>query len=179
MPATGRAARRAEIVRVAGELLAEDGREGVSMRRIADRLGMRAPSLYKHFPDKRALEHALISAGFEQLAAAFTDALAAADQHDPLRTLAITYRRFATQRAHLYRLMTEDELDRSLLAPGVEDAASRPLVDALAGDGDLARAAFAFVHGMTVLELNRRFPPDADLDAAWERGIAALTPTPG
>jgi hypothetical protein len=27
---------------------------------------------------------------------------------------------------------------------------------------------------MTVLELNGRFPPDADLDAAWESGIRAL-----
>jgi hypothetical protein len=27
---------------------------------------------------------------------------------------------------------------------------------------------------MTILELDRRFPPDADLDAAWERGIGAF-----
>jgi hypothetical protein len=29
---------------------------------------------------------------------------------------------------------------------------------------------------MTILELNRRFPPDADLDAAWRRGIDAFRP---
>jgi len=38
------------------------------MRRIADRLGMRAPSLYKHFPDKRALEAAVISDGLAEWA---------------------------------------------------------------------------------------------------------------
>jgi len=27
---------------------------------------------------------------------------------------------------------------------------------------------------MTILELNNRFPPNADLDAAWLRGITAL-----
>jgi hypothetical protein len=27
---------------------------------------------------------------------------------------------------------------------------------------------------MTILELNGRFTPDADLDAAWRRGIRAL-----
>jgi hypothetical protein len=27
---------------------------------------------------------------------------------------------------------------------------------------------------MTILEIDRRFPPDADLDAAWRRGIEAL-----
>jgi hypothetical protein len=29
---------------------------------------------------------------------------------------------------------------------------------------------------MTILELNRRFPPDADLDAAWQRGLDAFRP---
>jgi hypothetical protein len=29
---------------------------------------------------------------------------------------------------------------------------------------------------MTILELNNRFPPDADLDAAWEHGISAFRP---
>jgi hypothetical protein len=29
---------------------------------------------------------------------------------------------------------------------------------------------------MTILELNDRFPPGADLDAAWERGVEALRP---
>ena len=41
------------------------------MRRIADRIGIRAPSLYEHLPDKRALEAAIISVGFERLAEAF------------------------------------------------------------------------------------------------------------
>jgi hypothetical protein len=27
---------------------------------------------------------------------------------------------------------------------------------------------------MTILELNGRFPPGADLDAAWRRGLEAL-----
>jgi hypothetical protein len=27
---------------------------------------------------------------------------------------------------------------------------------------------------MTILELNHRFPADADLDAAWSRGMSAL-----
>jgi AcrR family transcriptional regulator len=41
----------------------QDGLEGLSMRRVAERVGIRAPSLYKHLPDKRALEAALISDG--------------------------------------------------------------------------------------------------------------------
>jgi Tetracyclin repressor-like, C-terminal domain len=33
---------------------------------------------------------------------------------------------------------------------------------------------WASAHGMIMLELNGRFPPDADLDAAWRAGIAAF-----
>jgi hypothetical protein len=31
-------------------------------------------------------------------------------------------------------------------------------------------------HGMTILELDNRFPPDADLEATWQRGLDALRP---
>ncbi|MEV0651222.1 WHG domain-containing protein [Phytomonospora sp. NPDC050363] len=40
-----------------------------------------------------------------------------------------------------------------------------------------ARAVWAFAHGMVVLELEDRFPPDADLDAAWRVGCEAFTGT--
>jgi hypothetical protein len=71
--------------------------------------------------------------------------------------------------------MTERPLPRELLVPGVEDRAALPLVEAVGGDVDAARAAWAFSHGMVVLELNGRFPPGADLDAAWRRGLDAFS----
>ena len=163
--------RAAEIVSAARELLDAEGPDGLSMRRLADRLGIRAPSLYKHLPDKAALEAALMSAGFEEQAVAFA---AAASGPDPLGGLARAYRAFARANPHLYRLLTEGPLDRDRLAPGVEARAAAPLLDAVGGDADRARAVWAFAHGMTILELTGRFPPGADLDAAWERGIAAF-----
>jgi AcrR family transcriptional regulator len=45
---------------VARDLLESEGSEGLTMRRLADQLGIRAPSLYKHFPHKEALEVAII-----------------------------------------------------------------------------------------------------------------------
>jgi AcrR family transcriptional regulator len=164
--------RAKEIVEAARALLEEEGADGLSMRRLASRLGIQAPSIYKHLPDKQALENALVSDGFEEMAAAFEAAVGGAD--DPLVALGATYRDFAQRRPHLYRLMTERELDRPGLAPGAEERAARPLVEALDSDADLARAAFAFAHGMTILELNSRFPPGADLDGAWARGLEAL-----
>lgn len=167
-------ARAREIVAAARELLEADGLDGLSMRRIADRLGIRAPSIYKHLPDKRALESALISEGFEEIAELFEAAVSVAD--DPLGELAAVYRQFAREHPHLYRLMTERPLPREQLTPGVEQRAAAPIVHAVGGDPDAARAAWAFAHGMIVLELNERFPPAADLDSAWRTGIDAFRP---
>jgi AcrR family transcriptional regulator len=166
--------RAREIVDVARELLEEEGPDALSMRRIAERLGIRAPSIYKHLPDKQALENALISAGFEEQAKLFEAAVRRND--DAVTAIARAYRRWARRHPHLYRLMTERPLDRDNLVPGAEDRAGRVLYEAFGGDADRARAAWAFAHGMTILELNDRFPPGADLDAAWERGIEALRP---
>jgi AcrR family transcriptional regulator len=163
--------RAQEIVSAARELLETDGAEALSMRRIADRLGIRAPSLYKHFRDKEALEAAIISIGFDELADAF-EAAAGVDTTDQLAALAQTFRDFASAHPHLYRLMTERPVSHRV-APGVE-ARAAGLVTQAAADPDRARAIWAFTRGMTSLELNGRFPPDADLDAAWWSGLRAL-----
>jgi AcrR family transcriptional regulator len=159
--------RAREIVAVARELLEAEGPEALSMRRVADRLGIKAPSLYKHLADKGALEAALISDAFAQLAEPF-------ERAGDLTEFAAAYRAFAREHPHLYRLMTAGPLDRERLAPGVEERVAATIVAAVGGEEDTGRAAWAFAHGMTILELDGRFPPGADLDAAWRTGIAAF-----
>jgi len=167
--------RRREIVETALRILEAEGREALTMRRLAGEIGIRAPSLYKHFPDKAAVEIALIEIGFTGMADALDTALAQEDDHgcSPLERLAIAYRRYALEHPHLYRLLTSDPLPRERLQPGVEARAAWPLVRTVQ-DPDLARAVWAFAHGMVILELNGRFPPDADLDGAWRAGVGGF-----
>jgi AcrR family transcriptional regulator len=172
--------RARQIVAAARELLETEGAEALTMRRLADRLGIRAPSLYKHLPNKAALEVALINAGFEEAAADFDAAAnggAAADGGaEPLAALVSAYRAFAASHPQLYRLMTERPLPREQLEPGLEDRAAAALVRA-AGSPERARAVFAFIHGMIILELNGRFPDDGGLEPAWQAGLAAFSDT--
>jgi AcrR family transcriptional regulator len=163
--------RARQIVAAARELLEQEGPAALTMRRLADRLGIRAPSLYKHLPDKAALEAAIIATGFEDAAAAFEAALD--DATEPLASLATAYRAFALAHPHLYRLMTDQPLPRDRLPAGLEDRTAAPLLHAT-GDPQLARAFFAFAHGMVLLELTRRLPAGADPQAAWHEGIAAF-----
>ena len=163
------------------QLLEEEGPEALTMRRLAERVGIRAPSLYKHLPDKAALEAAIIATGFEEAAAAFEQAVDRAGEGpgegagDSLVALAAAYRRFALEHPHLYRLMNNGPLPRAHLPPGLEGRTAAPLLR-VAGSEARARAVWAFAHGMVMLELDQRFPPDADLDAAWRAGIAAFRP---
>jgi AcrR family transcriptional regulator len=166
-------ARRREIIERARKILESDGRDALTMRRLAEEIGIRAPSLYKHFSDKRAVEVALIEIGFLESADAYDREIAVEDDRSPLQRLATAYRAYALAHPHLYRLMTEDELPRDRLKPGIEERGAEPLLR-LAPDVDRARAIWAFAHGMTILELEGRFPPGADLDAAWKVGIEAL-----
>jgi AcrR family transcriptional regulator len=165
--------RARQIVQAARQLLEQDGAQALTMRRLADRLGIRAPSLYKHLPDKAALEAAIIATGLEDIAATLEAALEEAPDTGPLAALAGAYRAFALAHPHLYRLMTDQPLPRDHLPPGVEARAAAPLLQA-AGSQDLARAVWAFAHGMVQLELARRFPPGADLEGAWQEGITAF-----
>jgi AcrR family transcriptional regulator len=162
-----------EIVDAARELIEGEGLEALTMRRLGDAIGVKAPSLYKHFPDKDTLEAAVISIGFEEFGAVLSAAVDGAAA-DPLGALASAYREFAKDHPDLYRLMTERALDRELLAPGSEQRGAQAFVDAAGGDRDLARAMWAFAHGMTILELNRRFPADAEVDLAWGHGLDAF-----
>jgi AcrR family transcriptional regulator len=181
-----RSARAREVVAEGRRLLEEEGPAALTMRRLAERLGIQAPSLYKHLPDKTALEAAIIATGMEEAAVAFEAAVAEAPDaggsgdaggrgggNEALPALAAAYREFALAHPHLYRLMVNGPLPRRYLPPGLEERTAAPLVR-VAGSRARARAVWAFAHGMVMLELDQRFPPDADLDAAWRAGVAAF-----
>lgn len=183
--------RQAQIAAAARALLDAEGPEALTMRRIAGVLGIKAPSLYKHLPDKAALEALVVAAGFAELAAALAgaadaadaaagsagaDRAAAADAAGKLTAIAGAYRAYAVARPHLYRLMNYQPLRRDLLPGGLEARAAQPLAEAAGYDEARARAMWAFAHGMVSLEIDGRFPPRADLDEAWRAGLAAFAP---
>jgi len=50
----------ARLLRAAGEVLQECGYEGLSTTAVAQRAGVSTATMYRHFPDKHAVLHALI-----------------------------------------------------------------------------------------------------------------------
>jgi AcrR family transcriptional regulator len=160
--------RRDEILDVAATVLEEQGPDALTMRELAARMGIRAPSLYKHVRDKDDIvagiqERALVDMGRHL-----------AEAGNGLTQLAHAYRSWAQAHPRLYEMATRRPLARDTIAPGVELAAAAPIVAAAQGDEHRARALWALAHGLVDLELAGRFPPGADLDATWRTALAGF-----
>lgn len=160
--------RSREILDASRGLLEDVGVEAFSLRELAGRVGIRAPSLYRHFEDKQAIFLALAAEGFAALATALEQA------ECTLLGLGRAYRAFALANPSLYRLMYDSPLPPEQLGEDVVGRAFAPLLALCRGEVADARAAWAFAHGLTSLELTSRFPKGADLDATWQTGIARL-----
>ena len=165
--------RRAEIVAAARRALEDEGRQALSLRRVAEKIGIRAPSLYKHFDGKGALELALVEDALEEIGDISHRAIRSSAADDRLEALLSAYRSYSLFHPHLYRLATAGPLRREELRPQLEEWAGNPWY-VVTGDAALAQALWSFAHGMVVLELDGRYPPGSDLDSTWAAGARAF-----
>ncbi|MGK4579148.1 TetR/AcrR family transcriptional regulator [Kitasatospora sp. HPMI-4] len=97
-----------EIVAAAVELLDETGNEAaITLRSVARRIGIAAPSIYRHFADQPAIMLAVVKQAFAQLETELRTALDAAGSDPRQRLLALchAYLRFAQEHPERYRTM--------------------------------------------------------------------------
>lgn len=170
---TSRSARATEIVAAAWRLFEAEGPEALTMRRLADELAIKAPSLYKHLHGKRALQAAIIEEALVTIGAALHRAVARPGSRSVVDALLGTYRRYGVENPNVYRLATGD-LPRDLLPDGLEEWAGTPFFLAT-GEPHRAQALWAFAHGMVILEIDDRFADASDLDRTWRSGVEAFT----
>jgi AcrR family transcriptional regulator len=90
---------REEILTAATELM-DSGGLAVTLRAVAHRAGISAPSIYQHFPDRSTLVLAVVRESFAELA----DLLRAAAD-DSLFAVCDAYVDFARRRPERYRVM--------------------------------------------------------------------------
>lgn len=167
------------------DLLAEKGDEdAVSLRAVAQRVGVSVPSIYLHFADKQALLDAVCEEVFAQLDVRLRAAGAeGADPFDSLRRQGNAYVHFAVENPEHYRIvmMTShdpgaDSVD-ALVAGGafgylVESV--RECIEEGVFDGDpveLALGLWAAAHGVAALLVAKPYFPWPDRDAFIDRTI--------
>lgn len=163
-------------------LVAEQGAGGLALRAVARRLGVSHQAPLHHFADKHELLAALATEGFERLTAALERAAerAGCDPVARLEATGVAYVRFALEQPELFRLMfgstLADAQSPELRAAGARAfgvlvAQARASLEA-SGELDADRldlvttAAWSLVHGLALLQIDRRLPAVGPRDAA-------------
>src|SRR5450432_3199309 len=96
---------RTRILSVASAIHARDGDDGLSMRRIAARLGVTAPAIYHHFASRDAILESVSDEGFGRLV---TRLEGLPRKRSPLRQcldILVAYREFALDEPHVFAIM--------------------------------------------------------------------------
>jgi AcrR family transcriptional regulator len=150
-------------------LLETKGLSGLTMRNLADRLHIKAPSLYKHVESRDQIMAELQAYGITQ----FGNAIAQANKSK--RAKALAYRKWATDNPHLYQVTLRTPLLRDRLPSGLEEGVTQMIIEITGRDQEHARAVWALMHGLVDLELAGRFPANADLDKTWARAIQMVS----
>lgn len=153
---------RAELVRVAGEILDQGGVAALTLREAARRAGVSHSAPYRHFADREALLAEVVGQGFAQLSAALREA-APEGGH----AVARAYLRYALSRPRRYRLMfaggTSPTRRAGLAAQA--DSVLRVFEQTLPALGDAERAgrgataAWSLLHGLTLLLIDGYLGP--------------------
>ena len=98
----------------------QGGAEAVSLRDIAQSLGVSRAAPYRHFADRDALLIAVAALGFEELAGIYESALTGpGDGRRRLRQAMRDYIGFANRRSGLHRLMFESDFLQRTPRPAV------------------------------------------------------------
>ena len=94
------------ILDSAGEIFLEQGYEGFSMRRVAERIGYSATTIYRYYEDKDDLLFAVINEGFLEFAQQLTEA--AEGVSNPLKRLEALWHAVRQVRAESSGLLPDD-----------------------------------------------------------------------
>ena len=171
-----RDALRRTILDAAREAFVRHGYEGVSMRKLAEKLGCSHGNLYLHFEDKEALFDCLVEESFEQFAGGLRKVPESARRGDPvefLRKAGRAYVEFGVANASAYEFVfilrrpgqrprkphVTYERMRSLVQRCIDEKRFRRIdVDAA------SQALWAAAHGITSLLILRPAFPWVDRD---------------
>jgi AcrR family transcriptional regulator len=95
----------AEIVAAAWQLAREVGVAGLTLKELARRVGMQAPSLYQYFPSKHAIYDAMFADGYRQLTSHLQAVAARSDPREALRQVGHAFLQFAVDDQARYQLL--------------------------------------------------------------------------
>lgn len=164
---------RRAIVDTALELIAEQGIASLTMREIAQRVGVSRMAPYRHFENKAVLLAVLAQEGFQALYVYLQNSLVATSPQylERLQILGVAYISYAVEHPVHYRVMFDSSLsDRTIYPPLYQtalqnfDCLVQALIDCQQANlirscnpKELAQINWALVHGLSMLLIDRQF----------------------
>jgi AcrR family transcriptional regulator len=175
---------RARVVEAAGALADEVGLEELSLVDLAERLGVRKPSLYNHVAGIGDLRRELALVGLRELGRSLSRAAAGKAGDEGLFALSEAYRAFVKQRPGLYEATVRSyrlsDPDNPELG-AAESEALEPVLAVLASCGirgaeeaiHAARGLRSVAHGFATLEVAGGFGISLDSNESFRRLVRA------
>lgn len=188
---------RDKILDAARELFVTEGYEGVSMRKVADKIEYSPTAIYVHFADKNELFHELCREDFTRLQQVMASTEMSSDPIERLRQIGRRYVDFGLHFPHHYVFMfmtphpahEPDEQDReiignpevdayALLKWAVQDAINRGCFREEVQDAELvSQTLWASVHGVISLTIAKSKDPWVDWRPLQDRAEMMLDVT--
>ncbi len=159
----------------------EDGYEGFSMRRLAQRCGYTAPTIYHYFGDKQGLIDALLEERMRRVLARLRRVKRGDDPAETVRAQAEAFVRFGLQNPTHYRLFTAPGAGSTSPGPSAEevraifegpletlDRAGRLLADIEV----VKQCLWVLVHGVISMQISR--PEEGWSKSLLETALGAM-----
>ncbi|HEY6183383.1 MAG TPA: TetR/AcrR family transcriptional regulator [Terriglobales bacterium] len=187
------------ILDAARELFITEGYEGVSMRKVAEKIEYSPTAIYVHFKDKDDLFHELCHEDYARLAAEFQSANLPSDPIERIRAIGQTYINFGLHYPNHFKLMFMtpnpqkfselDERDKDVkgnpekdsyafLMQTVHEALAMGVFrDELKNADLIAQTLWAAVHGVVALQIAKSHDAWVDWQPIQERVQVMLDST--
>lgn len=172
------------VVDAAAHLADQEGFDDLSLARLAERLGVRKPSLYNHVEGLGGIRRELALKGLQEMGLILSDASAGKEGEAGIFALAEAYRAFVKEHPGLYAATVVSYRN---YAPGdrdlrtAEGEAFQPVLSVLASCGvrgeaavHAARGLRSVAHGFATLEAAGGFGMPADVDESFRKLVRAF-----
>jgi AcrR family transcriptional regulator len=163
---------REALINEACQQIEQEGAIALNLSKLAQKIGVSQPAVYRHFPNKQALAISVAQQGFEQLIEELQAAFqpVQADSFESIKAIATAYVEFTLHHPELARLMfsmkeriTDPELHN------ISKAAASPLfniVEQAQSQDNLrnqdvyktVRIIWATIHGLAILLMDEQMP---------------------
>jgi len=169
-----------EIRSAARKILEQDGRDSVTMQAVADAVGVRPPSLYKHFADRADLLRGLTEDALEDLQRTVERAARPGLPRESLERMAAAYRSFALKNPGAYQLIFAADAPGDATDLKARQASAGLLLNILTevigphSALPAARTLVAFLHGFVMMEMSGLFRLGGNVGEAFGFGLKTI-----